>query len=85
MKVVLPLVGALLIVIGLIWDGLTLFNNFAAVGLLLFCLGGASYFIAWPLSRDEEKKWRFNPDFAWLSIYLAVLATSVFWLRLLLR
>ena len=85
MKVVIPLIGALLIVIGLIRDGLTLFNNFAAVGLLLFCLGGASYFIAWPLSRDEEKRWRFNPDFAWLSIYLVVLATSVFWLRLLLR
>ncbi len=72
-------------VIGLIRDGMTLFNTLAAVGLLLFCLGGASYFLAWPLSRNEEQKWRFNPDFAWLSIYLVVLATSAFWLRLLLR
>ncbi len=85
MKLVILLVGALLVVFGLIRDGVNLYNEFAAAGLRVFCLGGASYFIAWPLSRDEEKKWRFNPDFAWLSIYLAVLASSVFWLRLLLR
>ena len=85
MKLVIPLIGALLIVIGLIRDGMTLFNTLAAVGLLLFCLGGASYFLAWPLSRNEEQKWRFNLDFAWLSIYLVVLATSAFWLQLLLR
>ncbi len=85
MKVVILLVGALLIVIGLIRDGLTLFNNFAAFGLLLFCLGGASYFIAWPVSQNEEQKWRFNLDFAWFFIYLVVIATSVYWLRLLLR
>jgi hypothetical protein len=64
---------------------MTLFNNFAAAGLLLFCLGGASYFIAWPLSRDEEQKWCFNQDFVWFSIYLVVLVTSLSWLWLLLR
>ena len=85
MKLVILMVGVLLAVIGLIRDGMTLFNVFAAAGLLVFCLGGASYFIVWPLSRDEEQKWRFNPDFAWLLIYLVVLATSVPWLWLLLR
>ncbi len=85
MKLVILLLGVLLIVIGLVRDGMTLFNNFAAVGLLLFCLGGASYFIAWPLSRDEEQKWRFDQDFVWFSIYLVVLVTSASWLWLLLR
>ncbi len=85
MKLVILLLGMLLIVIGVVRDGMTLFNNFAAAGLLLFCLGGASYFIAWPLSRDEEQKWRFNQDFVWFSIYLVVLVTSASWLWLLLR
>ena len=85
MKLVILLFGVLLIVIGLVRDGMTLFNDFAAAGLLLFCLGGASYFIAWPLSRDEEQKWRFNQDFVWFSIYLVVLVTSASWLWLLLR
>ncbi len=85
MKLVILLVGVLLIVIGLIRGGMTLFNNFAAAGLLVFCLGGASYFIAWPLSRNEEQKRSFNPDFVWFSIYLVLLATSASWLWLLLR
>ncbi len=85
MKPVLLLVGVLIIVIGLIRDGMSLFNDLAAVGLLVFCLGGASYFIAWPLSRDEEHKRRFNPEFVWFSIYLVLLATSASWLWLLLR
>ena len=85
MKLVILLLGVLLIVIGLVRDGMTLFNDFAAAGLLLFCLGGASYFIAWPLSRDEEQKWRFNQEFVWFSIYLVVLVTSASWLWLLLR
>ena len=85
MKLVILLLGVLLIVIGLVRDGMTLFNDFAAAGLLLFCLGGASYFIAWPLSRDEEQKWRFNQDFVWFSIYLVVLVTSLSWLWLLMR
>ncbi len=85
MKLVILLLGVLLIVIGLVRAGMTLFNNFAAAGLLLFCLGGASYFIAWPLSRDEEQKWCFNQDFVWFSIYLVVLVTSLSWLWLLLR
>ncbi len=85
MKLAILLAGVLLAVIGLVRDGMTLFNVFAATGLLVFCVGGASYFIAWPLSRDEEQKWRFNPDFAWFLIYLVVLATSLPWLWLLLR
>ncbi len=85
MKLVILLLGMLLIVIGVVRDGMTLFNNFAAAGLLLFCLGGASYFIAWPLSRDEEQKWRFDQDFVWFSIYLVVLVTSASWLWLLPR
>ncbi len=85
MKLVILLLGVLLIVIGLVRDGMTLFNDFAAAGLLLFCLGGVSYFIAWPLSRDEEQKWCFNQDFVWFSIYLVVLVTSLSWLWLLLR
>lgn len=85
MKLAIVLVGVLLVGIGLVRDGMTLFNHFAAAGLLVFCLGAASYFFAWPLSRDEEQKWSFNQDFVWLSIYLVVLATSVSWLWLLLR
>ncbi len=85
MKIVLLLVGVLIIVIGIIRDGMSLFNDLAAVGLLVFCLGGASYFIAWPLSRNEEQKRSFNPDFIWFSIYLVLLVTSASWLWLLLR
>ena len=85
MKLVILLVGVLIIVVGLIRDGMSLFNDLAAVGLLVFCLGAASYFIAWPLSRNEERKWRLNSDFVWFSIYLLVLVTSVSWLWLLLR
>jgi len=85
MKLVILLVGVLIIVIGLIRDGMSLFSDLAAVGLLVFCLGGASYFIGWPLSRNEERKWRLNSDFVWFSIYLLVLATSASWLWLLLR
>ena len=85
MKLVILLIGVLIIVVGLIRDGMSLFNDLAAVGLLVFCLGAASYFIAWPLSRNEERKWRLNSDFVWFSIYLLVLATSASWLWLLLR
>ena len=85
MKRVVLLVGVLIIVIGLIRYGMSLFNDLAAVGLLVFCLGGAIYFIAWPFSRDEEQKRRFNPDFVWFSIYAIVLVTSASWLWLLLR
>ncbi|MCH7804936.1 MAG: hypothetical protein IH937_12755 [Acidobacteria bacterium] len=85
MKLVILLIGVLIIVVGLIRDGMSLFNDLAAVGLLVFCLGAASYFIAWPLSRNEERKWRLNSDFVWFSIYLLVLVTSVSWLWLLLR
>ncbi len=85
MKPVLLLVGVLIIVIGLFRDGMSLFNSFIALGLLVFCLGGASYFIVRPLSRNEERKWRLNSDFVWFSIYIVLLVTSASWLWLLLR
>ena len=85
MKLVLVFLGILIIVIGLVRDGMTLFNEFAAAGLLVFCLGGASYFATWPLSRDQEQKRRLNIDFVWFSIYLFLLVTSASWLWLLLR
>jgi hypothetical protein len=85
MKRVVLLVGVLIIVIGLIRESRILYSDFVAAGLLVFCLGGASYFIAWPFSRDEEQKRRFNPDFVWFSIYAIVLVTSASWLWLLLR
>ena len=85
MKLVIVLLGVLLIVVGVILESRILYSDFAAAGLLVFCLGGASYFITWPFSRSEEQKWRFNSDFVWFSIELVVLATSAFWLWLLLR
>ena len=85
MKLVVVLLGVVLIIIGLIRDSRILYNDFVAAGLLVFCLGGASYFVTWPLSRNEEQKWRFNLDFVWFSIYLVGLVSSAFWLWLLLR
>ncbi len=85
MKLVVVLLGVVLIIIGLIRDSRILYNDFVAAGLLVFCLGAASYFIAWPLSRNEDQKWRFNSDFVWFSIYLVLLVTSASWLWLLLR
>ena len=85
MKLVVVLLGVVLIIIGLIRDSRILYNDFVAAGLLVFCLGGASYFVTWPLSRNEEQKWRFNLDFVWFSIYLVVLVSSASWLWLLLR
>lgn len=85
MKLVVVLLGVLLVVVGLIRESRILYSDFAAAGLLVFCLGGGSYFIAWPFSRNEEQKWRFNPDFVWFSIYLIVLVSSASWLWLLMR
>ncbi len=85
MKLVVVLLGVLLIVVGLIRDSRILYNDLAAAGLLVFCLGGASYFVTWPLSRNEEQKWRFNPDFVWFLIYLVLLVTGASWLWLLNR
>ncbi len=84
MKLVVLVVGALLLISSIIWGGLSVGNDFAAAGLFLFCLSASSYFIAWPVSRDEEQNWRFNLDFAWFSIYLLVSAISAMWLILLL-
>jgi hypothetical protein len=84
-KVVVLLVGVLVFVYGLATGGLSVGNQVAAGGLLLFCLTAASYFIALPVSRDEQGQWRPNFDFAWLSIYLLVATICVAWLYLLNR
>ncbi|MEE8348843.1 MAG: hypothetical protein V3R94_04680 [Acidobacteriota bacterium] len=84
-KVVILVVGVLAVIYGLVTRGLTVGNQVAAGGLLLFCLTSTSYFLVLPVSRDSEGKWRPNPDFAWLSIYLLVAAICVGWLYLLNR
>ena len=85
MKLVILIIGALLVVYGIIQDGLSERNDWAAGGLLLFSLTASTYFLAWPVSRDDQRNRRFNPDFAWLSIYLGVAALCALWLWLLFR
>ncbi len=85
MKLVILLVGALVVVIAIILDGLSERNDWAAAGLLLFSLTASTYFFGWPVSRDDERNWRFNPRFVWLSIYLVVAAVCAMWLWLLKR
>ena len=85
MKLVILLVGALVVVIAIILDGFSERNDWAAAGLLLFSLAASTYFLAWPVSRDDERNWRFNPRFVWLSIYLLVAAVCAMWLWLLKR
>ena len=82
-KVVILIVGALVFVYGLATVGLSVGNQVVAGGLLLFCLTASSYFLVLPVSRDREGKWRLNPDFAWLSIYLLVATICLVWLYLL--
>ncbi len=77
--------GALVVVIAIILDGLSERNDWAAAGLLLFSLTASTYFLAWPVSRDDERNWRFNSRFVWLSIYLVVAALCAMWLWLLKR
>ena len=83
MKLVLLSAGALLVVIGMVLDGLSDRNDWAAAGLLLFSLTALTYFLSWPVSRDDEQNWHFNPKFVWLSIYLIVAAVCATWLWLL--
>ncbi len=78
-------VGALLFIISVvIRGGLSVGNDFAAAGLFLFCLTASTYFMTWPVSRNEEQHWRFNSDFVWLSIYLVVAVIGASWLGFLL-
>jgi hypothetical protein len=84
-RVVILMMGAGLLVTGLVQSGLSVANEWAAAGLLLFCLTASSYFLVLPAYQDSEGRWRPNLDFAWLSIYLLVAALCVFWLYLLNR
>ena len=83
MKLVLLVVGALVVVLASILDDLNERNDWFAAGLLLFSLTASTYFLAWPVSRDDERNWRFNPKFVWCSIYLIVAAVCAMWLWLL--
>ncbi len=83
MKLGTLLVGALVVVFAVILDEVNERNDWLAAGLLLFSLTASTYFLAWPVSRDDERNWRFNPKFVWLSIYLIVAAVSAIWLLLL--
>ena len=76
-------VGALVVVFAVILDEVNERNDLLGAGLILFSLTASTYFLAWPVSRDDERKWRFNPKFVWLSIYLIVAAVCVIWLWLL--
>ena len=84
-RVVILVIGGGVLVTGLVQSGLSVGNELAAAGLLLFCLTASSYFLAWPVSRDSKGTWRLNLDFAWLSIYLLVATICVGWLYLLNR
>ncbi len=85
MRLAIVAVGALLFIISVvIRGGLSVGNHFAAAGLFLFCVSASTYFLTWPVSRDEEQNWRFNSDFVYLSIYLVVSAISASWLGFLL-
>ncbi len=84
MKHAILVAGALLIIVSVIWGGFSVGNDFAAAGLFLFCLTASTYFMTWPVSKDEEQQWRFNSDFVWLSIYLVVAVIGASWLGFLL-
>ena len=88
MKLVKPIIlviGAVVFVVGMIRSGPSVGNEWAAVGLLIFSLGASSYFVALPVSKDEQQRRRFNTDFAWLVIYLGVSVICMVWLALLFR
>ncbi len=80
MKFGILVVGALAVVIAVIQGGVSERNDWLGAGLLLFSLTASTYFLAWPVSRDDERNWRFNPKFVWLSIYLIVVAVCTMWL-----
>jgi hypothetical protein len=84
MKLAIVVVGALIVIVSVIQGGFSVGNRYAAAGLLLFCLSASTYFITWPVSRDEEQNWRFNSDFVWFSIYLVVAVVGASWLGFLL-
>ena len=82
-KLVILLVGALVVVLAIILGNVNERNDLLGAGLLLFSLTASTYFLAWPVSRDDEGNWRFNSKFVWLSIYLMVAVICAKWLVLL--
>ena len=82
-KLVILLVGALVVVLAIILDDVNERNDWLGAGLLLFSLTASTYFLAWPVSRDDQRNWRFNTKSVWLSIYLMVAAVCAMWLWLL--
>ena len=85
MKLVLLAVGFLVLVFALVWEGVSVGNEWAAVGLFLFSVAASGYFLCWPVSRDDQQRRRFNPDFVWLFIYVGVAVISAGWFLLLMR
>ena len=83
MKLVILLVGALVVLLAVILDNVNERNDWLAAGLILFSLTASTYFLAWPVSRDDQRNWRFNTKSVWLSIYLMVAAVCAMWLWLL--
>lgn len=85
MRLAILIIGVLLVAIGMIQDGLSERNEWAAGDLFLFSWTASTYFLTWPLSRDDRQNWRFNPEFAWLLIDLVLGALGAVWLWLLFR
>ncbi len=83
MKLAILLVGALVVVLAVILGNVNERNDLLGAGLLLFSLTASTYFLAWPVSRDDKGNWRFNSKFVWLSIYLMVAVICATWLVLL--
>ena len=82
-KLVTLVVGGLVVVLAVILDEVNERNDWLGAGLILFSLTASTYFLAWPVSRDDEGNWRFNSKFVWLSIYLIVAVICATWLVLL--
>ena len=84
-RVAVLAIGVLVFVIGLIQSGLSINNQMAAMGLLIFCLSASSYFMVGSIHRDSQGKWRLGFDCLWLLVYLSVAAICGVWLYLLNR
>jgi len=53
-KLVTLVVGGLVVVLAVILDEVNERNDVLAAGLILFSLTASTYFLAWPVSRDDE-------------------------------
>jgi len=79
-KIAVLAVGVVVFVVGMIQSGLSVGNELAAAGLWLFSVGAAPYFAVLPVSKDENRGWRFNTDFVYLSVYMVVFVFCSWWL-----